>query len=67
MTRPLTYETGKIPSDPEERARIIFEILKDIEVIDRNILAQRGGVPFSREEIEQLLDEVRGRTDADLD
>jgi hypothetical protein len=44
---------------PEERAARVLAVLEDIRVLHERILARRGGVPFSDEEIEDAWREVR--------
>jgi hypothetical protein len=54
------------PGDPIDEAAIreqhaaILRTLKKIRATREKILAERGGKPFTVEEVQQALDEVRG-------
>lgn len=62
-------EIGDLPnSDPSNYGtKSISEVLESLKPIHERILARRGGEPFTREQIDRVLDEIRGHCDPDLD
>jgi len=45
---------------PSRRRGELTQILKELELLHSRILARRGGTPFTTDEIEQEIGEVRG-------